>query len=43
MTLEREGKTRAAAAEPLFPGDAIETGEDGSAVLRFPGGSMTNV
>ncbi len=38
VTLERDGKPpRAAAAEPLFPGDVIETGEDGSAVLRFSG------
>jgi ferric-dicitrate binding protein FerR (iron transport regulator) len=37
VTLERDGKTRAALAEPLFPGDAIETGEDSSAQLRFSG------
>ncbi len=37
VTLEREGKTRPATAEPLFGGDVIETGEDGSAELRFSG------
>ena len=37
VTLEREGKKRAAQIEPLFPGDVIETGEDGSAELRFSG------
>ena len=37
VTLEREGKTRPATAAPLFGGDVIETGEDGSAELRFSG------
>jgi ferric-dicitrate binding protein FerR (iron transport regulator) len=37
VTLERDGKSGPAKAEPLFPGDVIETGEDGSAVLRFSG------
>lgn len=37
VSLEREGKRRPAAAEPLYPGDVIETGEDGSAQLRFSG------
>lgn len=37
VTLERDGKTRGAAVEPLYPGDVIETGEDGAAVLRFSG------
>lgn len=36
VTLERDGKTRPAAAEPLFQGDIIETGEDSSAQLHFP-------
>lgn len=35
VTLEREGKTRAAQPEPLFALDAVETAEDGTAVLRF--------
>ncbi|MDP1826710.1 MAG: FecR domain-containing protein [Archangium sp.] len=37
VTLERGGQQRPAAAEPLYPGDVIETGEDGSAQLRFSG------
>lgn len=37
VTLEREGKKRAAQVEALFPGDVIETGEEGSAELRFSG------
>lgn len=37
VTLEREGKKRPAAAEALYPGDVIETGEDSSAQLRFSG------
>ncbi len=37
VTLERDGKTRPAAAEALFAGDIIETGEDSSAQLRFSG------
>ncbi|MDP2275905.1 MAG: hypothetical protein Q8K32_34500 [Archangium sp.] len=37
VTLERDGKPRPAAAEALFPGDIIETGEDSSAQLRFSG------
>lgn len=37
VTLERGGKKRPAAAEPLYPGDVIETGEDSSAQLRFSG------
>lgn len=37
VTLERESKKRSAAAEDVFAKDAIETGEDGAAVLRFPG------
>lgn len=37
VTLEREGKTRPATAEALFPGDVLETGEDSSAQLRFSG------
>ncbi len=37
VTLERDGKPRPAAAQALFPGDIIETGEDSSAQLRFSG------
>jgi hypothetical protein len=37
VTLEREGKTRAAVVEPLYTKDVIDTGPDSSAVLRFGG------
>ena len=37
VTLERRGQARPAKQEPLYVGDAIDTGPDGSAVLRFGG------
>lgn len=38
VLLERGGERRAAAAEPLFAGDAVETGADGAAVVRLHDG-----
>lgn len=43
VTLEREGQSRPAAAEALYPGDILETGEDGSAQLRFSGGRVVEL
>ncbi len=37
VTLERDGRTRPALAEPLYAHDVIDTGPDSSAVLRFGG------
>ncbi|RYZ35261.1 MAG: hypothetical protein EOO71_36115 [Myxococcaceae bacterium] len=38
VRLERGGKVGPAVAGPLLAGDAVETGDQGSAVVRFPGG-----
>lgn len=43
VTLERQGKTRPAQAEPLYALDAVETGGDGAAVLRFGGDRLVEL
>ncbi|MEW5742804.1 MAG: hypothetical protein AB1938_28060 [Myxococcota bacterium] len=43
VTIERDGKTAAAKAGPVFTRDALETGEDGQAVLRFPGDRLVEL
>lgn len=43
VTLERAGKRAPAKAGPVFAKDAIETGEDGAAVLRFPGDRLVEL
>lgn len=43
VTVERDGKTGPAKAGPVFTKDAIETGEDGAAVLRFPGDRLVEL
>ena len=37
VTLGRDGKTASASAQDLYAKDVVETGEDGEAVLVFPG------
>jgi hypothetical protein len=43
VTIERAGKKDAAKLGYLYVGDAIETGEDGEAVVRFPGGRVVEL
>ena len=43
VTLERAGKAAPAKAGPVYAKDAIETGEDGAAVLRFPGDRLVEL
>ncbi len=43
VTVERDGLPRPAKAEPLYARDAVETGEDGAAVLRFGGGRVVEL
>lgn len=43
VTLDRGGAKRAAKVERLFEGDIIETGEDGTAVLRFANGRIVEL
>ncbi|MCY1033191.1 hypothetical protein OV207_17160 [Corallococcus sp. BB11-1] len=43
VRLERAGKVGPAVPGPLLAGDAVETGDQGSAVVRFPGGRTVEV
>ncbi|NBD13618.1 FecR domain-containing protein [Corallococcus silvisoli] len=43
VRLERAGKVVPAVEGPLLAGDAVETGDQGSAVVRFPGGRTVEV
>ncbi|RKG72657.1 hypothetical protein [Corallococcus terminator] len=43
VRLERGGKVGPAVPGPLLAGDAVETGDQGSAVVRFPGGRTVEV
>jgi hypothetical protein len=43
VTVERSGKKESAKLGYLYIGDAIETGEDGEAVVRFPGGRVVEL
>ncbi len=43
VTVERGGQTRAAELGYLYAGDALETGPDGEAVVRFGGGRMVEM
>lgn len=43
VRLERAGKRVPAVEGPLLAGDAVETGDQGSAVVRFPGGRTVEV
>jgi hypothetical protein len=43
VTLEREGKKGPAKLGYLYIGDALETGEDASATVRFPGGRLVEL
>jgi hypothetical protein len=43
VRLERGGKVGPAVEGPLLAGDAVETGDQGSATVRFPGGRTVEV
>jgi len=43
VTLERGPDKRAAKAEPLYAGDVIDTGDDGTALLRFGQGRVVEL